>query len=142
MQPYETTLREWHICVEKLMARTSDCQEVLNKFVDTYVREDVIFSPPTYSKTYTGREWFKAILGEISKVIGSTFTYHRQWIRPYSWALEFATVLPNMKTMWGIDLISLDSDGYITELRVLAAPLNSIKFLKNEMAARAPRPKL
>jgi len=142
MHSYGKTFDEWYTCAHKLMARTDDCQQVLDEFTDKYVRDDVIFSPPTYSRFYRGKGWFKAILNEVSKVIGRSFEYQRTWVNQHNWGLEFTTTLPNGMFMRGIDIISLDSNFKIKELRVLAAPLNSIQFLRDEMASRSPRPKL
>ena len=42
------------------------------------------------------------------------------------------------KTLDGIDLVSVDADGLITDFAVLARPPNAVAALKDEMMRRVP----
>ena len=67
--------------------------------------------------------------------------YGRQWLSDdgREWALEFsADIGATGKTLHGMDLVSLDSEGSIIEFTVLARPTNAIEALKNEMILKVP----
>jgi len=77
------------------------------------------------------------------KVFGESFAYHRQWLSPdgREWALEFSADLggsEKKQRLEGIDLVSLDEHGRITDFRVLARPPNAVSALKDEMMRKVP----
>ena len=75
-------------------------------------------------------------------LFGPSFTYGRQWLSDdgREWALEFsASVLGDKKsTVHGIDLVSLNEAGLISEFTVLARPPNAVAALKTAMMQRVP----
>ena len=100
-----------------------------------------VFRPPTYFKPWVGRDETLCLLGAVSEVFGTSFRYGRQWLSDdgREWALEFsAHVGSSAKTIHGIDLVSLDKDGLITEFTVLARPPNAVEALRNEMMQKVP----
>lgn len=52
--------------------------------------------------------------------------------------LEQAEIADTGKKLEGIDLISLDRDGKLVELTVLARPPNAVEELKKQMLKRVP----
>jgi len=138
--------QQWHACVSTMMKGGADgsdmaTQELFSKFVEDHVHDRVVFGPPTYRATYTGKVPFQVILSTVGRVFGPSFTYHRQWLSDdcREWALEFSTdVAGSGKTIRGIDLVSLSEEGRITDFRILAAPPTGVAVLKQEMGDRVP----
>ena len=58
--------------------------------------EDVKFQPPTYYKTWTGRDPVAAVLGHVGKVF-SEFNYRRIMGEGVNWACEFECKIDNRK---------------------------------------------
>lgn len=111
------------------------------KILHHRVHPQAVFKPPTYYSAWTGRDEMMLLLGTVSEVFGTSFQYGRQFLSDdgREWALEFkAEVGSSGKTVHGIDLVSLDEDGLITEFTVLARPPNAVKALKEEMMMRVP----
>ena len=137
------TFSKWHECVSKVMSgKINDSTRIeFENFVRNHVSEKVLFCPPTYFGTYTGRLPFSAILQTVGRVFGSKFRYMRQWLSPNGreWALEFETPIADSgKIIRGIDLVSLDENDHIKEFRILAAPPSGVLELKKEMGSRVP----
>ena len=81
--------------------------------------EDVRFMPPTYYKTWTGREPVAAVLGHVGQVF-SNFRYRRVMGSGNDWALEFECKVNDLDAV-GVDLITLDDDGLISQFEVAIA---------------------
>lgn len=128
------TFGAWHEAVEQAMlGKAGDPMAVLEPHVD----DDVVFHPPTYYKSWEGKDEFLLLMNGVSKVFGSSFTYGRQWVSPEGadWALEFTAVIGKEKrSVQGIDLVRLDEEtGKIVDFKVLARPPNAVDILKREM---------
>jgi len=138
------TFIDWHECVSMVMSGKGEGEESRSKFerfVKENVSEKVLFCPPTYFGTYTGRMPFSAILQTVGQVFGPKFKYMRQWLSPdgREWGLEFETPIADSdKIIRGIDLVSLDENDQIKEFRILAAPPSGVLELKKEMGSRVP----
>ena len=138
------TFEEWHSVVSRVMSgngKDEETRDAFKQFVARRVRTDVLFCPPTYFGTYTGRLPFTAILMTVGNVFGPRFAYKRQWLSPDAreWALEFETPIADSgKIIRGVDLVSLDAEGRIKEFRILAAPPSGVLVLKDEMQKRVP----
>jgi len=96
--------------------------------------EDVRFLPPTYWKTWTGREPVAAVLGHVGKVF-SDFRYRRVMGDGNDWALEFECKVGDLDAV-GVDLITLNSDGLIQQFEVAMRPYKSVGALREAMNAR------
>lgn len=96
--------------------------------------EDVKFLPPTYWKTWSGREPVAAVLGHVGQVF-SEFRYRRVMGDGSNWALEFQCKIGDLDTV-GVDLITLDSDGLISNFEVVMRPYKTIGALRDAMNAR------
>ena len=130
---------EWHECVSMVMSGDTADIARFERFVAAHVRKDVLFCPPTYFGTYTGRAPFSAILQTVGQVFGPKFKYLRQILSPDAreWFLEFETPIADSgKIIRGIDLVQLDENDQIKEFRILAAPPSGVLELKKEMGAR------
>mgnify|MGYP000639781601 FL=1 len=96
--------------------------------------EDVRFMPPTYYKTWTGREPVAAVLGPVGQVF-SNFRYRRIMGSGNDWALEFECKVNDLDAV-GVDLITLDDDGLISQFEVAMRPHKSIGALRDAMNER------
>lgn len=98
---------------------------------------DVKFHPPTYYKTWTGRDAVAAVLGHVGQVF-SDFKYRRVMGSGNDWALEFQCKIGDLDAV-GVDLITLGEDGLITTFEVVMRPHKSIGALRDAMNARVMR---
>ena len=96
--------------------------------------EDVRFMPPTYYKTWTGREPVAAVLGHVGQVF-SNFRYRRIMGSGNDWALEFECKVNDLDAV-GVDLITLDDDGLISQFEVAMRPHKSIGAQRDAMNER------
>jgi SnoaL-like domain len=113
-------------------------QEVVAKGDETLIHElladDVKFMPPTYYKTWTGRDPVAAVLGHVGKVF-SDFKYRRIMGDGKDWALEFQCKVGDLDAV-GVDLITLNDDGLIDTFEVVMRPYKTIGALRDAMNAR------
>ncbi|MBT3141872.1 nuclear transport factor 2 family protein [Falsiruegeria litorea] len=113
-------------------------QEVVAKGDETLIHElladDVKFMPPTYYKTWTGRDPVAAVLGHVGKVF-SDFKYRRVMGDGKNWALEFQCKVGDLDAV-GVDLITLNDDGLIETFEVVMRPYKTIGALRDAMNAR------
>ena len=96
--------------------------------------ENVEFRPPTYWKTWTGRAPVAAVLGHVGAVF-SDFRYRRVMGNGNDWSLEFECKVGALNAV-GVDLITLDADGLISQFEVVMRPYKSIGALREAMNAR------
>lgn len=96
--------------------------------------DDVEFLPPTYWKTWTGREPCAAILGHVGQIF-QDFTYRRIMGEGNDWALEFQCKIEGLDAV-GVDLITLGDDGLIAKFEVVMRPYKSVGVLRDAMMAR------
>lgn len=95
---------------------------------------DVKFLPPTYWKTWTGRDAVAAVLGHVGQVF-TDFEYRRVMGSGNDWALEFQCKVGTLDAV-GVDLITLDDTGLIATFEVVMRPHKSIGALRDAMNAR------
>jgi len=100
----------------------------------TILAPDVRFLPPTYYKTWTGREPVAAVLGHVVQVF-SDFKYRRIMGEGNDWALEFKCKIGDLDAI-GVDLITLNDEGLIQEFEVVMRPYKSVGALRDAMNAR------
>ena len=96
--------------------------------------ENVEFRPPTYWKTWTGRAPVAAVLGHVGEVF-SDFKYRRVMGSGNDWSLEFECKVGAFNAV-GVDLITLDTDGLVSQFEVVMRPHKSIGALRDAMNAR------
>lgn len=96
--------------------------------------EDVKFLPPTYYKTWHGREPVAAVLGHVARVL-SDFRYRRIMGGECDWALEFQCKVGDLDAV-GADLITLDDAGLIGCFEVVMRPHRTVGALREAMNAR------
>lgn len=113
-------------------------QEVVASGDDTKIgellAENVQFLPPTYYKTWTGREPVAAVLGHVGQVF-SDFKYRRVMGEGNDWALEFQCKVGDLDAV-GVDLLTLDDDGLVARFEVAMRPNKTITALRDAMNER------
>lgn len=102
--------------------------------IGTILAEEVKFLPPTYWKTWTGRDAVAAVLGHVGQVF-SDFRYRRIIGTGKDYAMEFQCKIGDLDAV-GVDLITLDDDGLIAVFEVVMRPHKSIGALRDAMNAR------
>ncbi|MBA83553.1 nuclear transport factor 2 family protein [Thalassobius sp. S69A] len=102
--------------------------------IATILAEDVKFLPPTYWKTWQGRAPVAAVLGHVGQVF-SDFRYRRIMGEGNDWALEFQCKIGDRDAV-GVDLITLNAEGLISDFEVVMRPHSSVGALREAMNAR------
>ena len=105
-------------------------------------REDAIFRSPVLFKPYEGRDQVLKVLRAAEKALGlgEGFRYVHQLEDPDDRVamLEFATEVDG-KQVEGIDKLTFDADGLITELKVMIRPASALELVGAKMAEEFPR---
>jgi len=105
-------------------------------------REDVIFRSPVLFKPYAGRDQVLKVLEAAEQVLGlgGPFRYVHQLEDPDDRVviLEFATEVDG-KQVEGIDKLTFDEDGLITELKVMIRPASALGAVGSRMAEEFSR---
>ena len=104
--------------------------------------EDATFRSPVLFKAYEGRDQVMKVLQAAERVlgIGGTFRYVHQLEDSDDRVaiLEFATEIDG-KQVEGIDKLTFDEDGLITELKVMIRPASALALVGARMAEEFPR---
>src|SRR4051794_20037903 len=99
---------------------------------------DAVFRSPVVFKPYEGRDQVLKVLRAADEVLaaGGKFRYLHQLEDPddHVAILEFATEVDG-KQVEGIDKLTLDKDGLITELKVMIRPASALEAVGANMAA-------
>jgi hypothetical protein len=100
-------------------------------------REDAEFRSPVLFKPYAGRDQVTKVLRAAEQVLGlgDKFRYVHQLEDSDERIaiLEFATEVDG-KQVEGIDKLSFDEDGLITELKVMIRPASALQLVGARMA--------
>ena len=120
------TLKHWHKMVD---------EKDLSKLGD-FLSEDAIFRSPMAYKPYPGKMAVYFALSNVIEVFDN-FTYHREFISEAdrSAMLEFTADVSGKK-LKGVDIITFNEVGLITEFEVLIRPMSGLSALANQMAPR------
>lgn len=103
----------------------------------TILAEHVTFLPPTYYRSWVGRNAVAAVLGHVGHVF-TDFSYRRILGEGNDWALEFSCKVGDLDGV-GVDLITLDSDGLISQIEVVMRPHKTVGALRDAMNMRVMR---
>jgi ketosteroid isomerase-like protein len=104
--------------------------------------EDAVFRSPVLFKPYEGRDQVLKVLAAADRVlgVGERFRYVHQLEDPSDRVamLEFATEVDG-KQVEGIDKLTWDEDGRITELKVMIRPASALQAVGQRMAEEFDR---
>jgi hypothetical protein len=95
--------------------------------------EPTLGAPP-YWQPLEGRALVHHLLGIIVQTIDG-FTYHREWANGRELALEFRGSVDGLD-LQGIDLITLDEGGRLSNLDVMIRPMNAVEALMKHVRPR------
>lgn len=100
------------------------------------IAEDAVFHSPVVHTPQAGRAKVVAYLSAAGQVLGGeSFRYVRELTDGNQALLEFETTLGGIHIN-GIDLITFDEDGKITDFKVMVRPLKAINKVWELMGAR------
>jgi hypothetical protein len=105
-------------------------------------REDAVFRSPVVFKPYEGRDQVLKVLAAAERVLGAggQFRYVHQLEDandPVA-ILEFATEVDG-KQVEGIDKLTFDEDGRISELKVMIRPASALQAVAQRMVEEFER---
>jgi hypothetical protein len=110
--------------------------------VDELFREDARFRSPVVFRPYEGRDQVLKVLQAAERVLaaGGNFRYVHQLEDEHDRVaiLEFATEVDG-KAVEGIDKLTFDEDGLITELKVMLRPASALQAVGARMAEELER---
>jgi ketosteroid isomerase-like protein len=113
----------------------------MNQAADLF-SEDATFRSPVLFKPYQGRDQIAKVLQAAERVlgVGGEFRYVHQLEDPVDRVaiLEFATVVDGMDVE-GIDKLTFDDAGMITELKVMIRPASALQRVGAKMAEEFPK---
>lgn len=95
---------------------------------------DVVFRSPAVFKPYEGREAVMHLLGAVVEVF-EAFEYTDELEGEGTHALVFKARVGD-RWVEGLDHLTIDSDGLITQLVVMVRPLSGLTALAEAMAQR------
>jgi hypothetical protein len=113
----------------------------VNEAADLF-SENAKFRSPVLFKPYEGRDQIAKVLQAAEQVlgVGGEFRYVHQLEDPVDRVaiLEFATVVDG-KDVEGIDKLTFDDAGMITELKVMIRPASALQRVGARMAEEFPK---
>ncbi len=105
------------------------------------MREDAVFHSPVVHTPQKGRPIVVAYLSAAGQTLGNDeFRYVREVVGEGTAVLEFTTEMDGIRVN-GIDMITFDDDGLITEFKVMVRPLKAINKVWEMMGAQLERQK-
>ncbi len=105
--------------------------------VEHLLADDVVFRSPVAYKPYPGKPITAAILGGVSRVF-KDFRYIGEIEQGHRSILEFEATVDG-KSVHGIDMITTNDEGLISEFTVMVRPMSGAQALMNGMAAQFPQ---
>jgi len=122
--PAQRFLETWHVCID----------EKRLDLLDGLIAEDTVLKSPIFWSPKPGKPLMITVLSTVIEIF-EDFTYTGEWLKSHELILEFDCRIGD-KRLKGIDRITLDDEGRITELEVLVRPLNGLMVFAGEMRER------
>jgi hypothetical protein len=97
--------------------------------------EDVVLHSPILFKGFEGREMSMVVLANVSQVF-EDFRYLDEVHGDGSVVLRFAAKVDGKFEIEGIDYLTLDEDGRVTDLTVFLRPQKAVQAFNEQMVAR------
>jgi len=105
------------------------------------LHDQAVFHSPVVHTPQRGKPIVMAYLTAAGQTLGNdSFTYLREVIDGDTAVLEFQTEMEGIQIN-GIDMITFDDDGLITDFKVMVRPLKAINKVWEMMAAQLERQK-
>jgi hypothetical protein len=116
------TLASWH----KIVADRNP------EALDEILAEDCVFHSPVVHSPQHGRELTRMYLTGAMHVLGDKFHYIKEITGDGHAVLEFVCEVDNLQVN-GVDIISFDADGRISEFKVMLRPLKAVNAVHAKM---------
>lgn len=130
MMTAHTHLKRWH----KVIEAGSDPDQLA-----AMITKDAVFHSPVVHTPQEGRAIVVAYLAAAGKVIGNpSFQYLREIVDGNTAVLEFASEMDGIYVN-GVDIITFDDDGMITDFKVMVRPLKAMNKVWEMMGAQLQR---
>jgi hypothetical protein len=118
------TVEKWHeIVTQRDIAR-----------LDEVLAEDCVFLSPVVHTPQEGRELTKFYLTGAFNVFNDSFHYVKQVVTSDHAVLEFVCDVDGILVN-GVDILTFDVEGRITEFKVMIRPLKAVNLLHAKMKA-------
>ena len=102
--------------------------------LDEILAEDCVFLSPVVHTPQEGRELTKLYLTGASHVLTGNFRYIKEVVTQQHAVLEFICEVDGIKVN-GVDIMTFNEDGKISEFKVMVRPLKAINVLHAKMQA-------
>jgi hypothetical protein len=102
------------------------------------VAPDAVFRSPAVHTPQEGRDTVVGYLTAAFTVLGPDLVYDREWLGEDSAVLEFRTLVGGM-SVHGIDMITWDAAGLITDFTVMVRPAKALQAVVEHMGAELLR---
>lgn len=102
------------------------------------IAEDAVFRSPAVHTPQQGRDMVHLYLGCAINVLGPDLTYRDEWTRERDAILEFHTVVDGLEIS-GIDRITWDDEGRITDFTVMIRPVKALNKVIEKMSEEITR---
>lgn len=102
------------------------------------VAVDAVFRSPAVHAPQEGRDTVVGYLTAAFTVLGPSLSYRREWLGEDSAVLEFTTEVGG-RAVHGIDMITWDHDGLISDFTVMVRPMKGLQAVVDEMGAELLR---
>lgn len=110
----------------------------------TMIAAEAVFRSPAVHTPQVGRETVATYLGAAFTVLGPTLTYHSVWTGTSDAVLRFSAELDGLH-LDGVDMITWDDDGVITDFTVMIRPLKALNAvvaaMGHELGRRLAEPR-
>ena len=127
MSPAAKGLKRWHEVIEG----GSEPAPLTN-----IMREDAVFHSPVVHTPQKGRPIVVAYLSAAGQTLGNdSFQYLREVVDGNTAVLEFQTEMDGIQVN-GIDMITFDDEGLITDFKVMVRPLKAVNKVWEMMGAQ------
>ena len=127
MSPAAKGLKRWHEVIEG----GSEPAALTN-----VMREDAVFHSPVVHTPQKGRPIVVAYLSAAGQTLGNdSFQYLREVVDGNTAVLEFQTEMDGIQVN-GIDMITFDDEGLITDFKVMVRPLKAVNKVWEMMGAQ------
>ncbi|MEM7780453.1 MAG: nuclear transport factor 2 family protein [Pseudomonadota bacterium] len=130
MSSAEKGLANWHRVIEG-GSKSEDLAEIIH--------EEAVFHSPVVHTPQEGRSITVAYLSAAGQTLGNpSFRYLREVVDGDTVVLEFQTEVEGIQVN-GIDMITFDLDGLITDFKVMVRPLKAVNKVWEMMGRQLER---
>jgi len=102
--------------------------------LDDILAPDCVFISPVVHTPQEGRDITKLYLTGASHVLGNKFRYVKEVVTDDHAVLEFECEIDDI-IVNGVDIMTFNGDGQITEFKVMIRPLKAVNMVHGRMKA-------